>query len=312
MIDVSVIIVNRNTKDLLVSAIKSVASSTVSKEIIVVDNASEDGSAEMVKKHFCDVILLQNASNEKFAKPNNDAVRIAKGRYYFLLNSDAQLCEKALDKLVKFMDQNPEIAIAGPQLLNPDGTIQPSCRGFITLWSHFCDMFVLDRLFPHSKLFASSLMTYFDHKNTKEVDHIMAAAVIIRPEVVKKIGLFDEKLSLHYNDLDFSLRVKKNGWKIVFYPEAKVIHHMGETTRKHNLKLELFDEMFSNLFYFVRKNYGPLNVLFFKILIILGFIPRTFYWYCRKLFADNQKVSEMSRFSIKSIRAASTLWKLNY
>ena len=153
---------------------------------------------------------------------------------------------------------------------------------------------------------------YFDHKNIKEVDHIMAAAVIIRPEVVKKIGLFDEKLSLHYNDLDFSLRVKKNGWKIVFYPEAKVIHYMSETTRKHNLKLELFDEMYSNLFYFVRKNYGPLNVLFFKILIMLGFIPRTFYWHCRKLFADNQKVSEMSRFSIKSIRAASTLWKLNY
>ena len=148
MIDVSVIIVNRNTKELLRSALESLSGCDMPVEAIVVDNASTDGSMEMLKSEFPSVKIIRNLRNEGFAKPNNDAVRVAAGRYFFLLNSDARLCGNALEKLVRFMDQHPETAVCGPQLLNPDGTIQPSCRGFITLWSHLCDMLILDRNLP--------------------------------------------------------------------------------------------------------------------------------------------------------------------
>ncbi len=310
MIDISVIIINRNTRELLRAALRSVCESPVSTEVIVVDNASTDGSAEMMRKEFPAVRLIVNENNEGFAKPNNDAVRIAGGRYYFLLNSDARVCDKALERLVKFMDQNPAVGVCGPQLLNPDGTIQPSCRGFITLWTHFCDMLILDRIFPRSRIFASSVMTYFDHQMQREVDHIMAAAIVVRPEAVRNIGLFDERLSIHYNDIDFSHRMKEHGWKTVFYPEAQVVHHLGETTRRHNVRFELFDELYSNFFYYVRKHYGAATLLFFKLLMVIGFTPRVIYWFSRRLFSGNEKVREMAQFSLKSLLLGLTVWKL--
>ena len=152
-------------------------------------------------------------------------------------------------------------------------------------------------------------MTYFDHKTEREVDHIMAAAVIVRPEAVKRIGLFDEELSIHYNDVDFSRRVKKHGWKTIYYPEAQVVHYLGETTRRHNVKFELFKELYANLFYYVRKNYGLLSVVLFKLLIVVGFAPRTIFWYGCRLFSDKDYIREMSVFSLKSLLLGLTFWR---
>ncbi len=310
MVEVSVIIVNLNTQALLKDCLRSVSQSSVSKEIIVVDNGSTDGSVSMVKEEFPFVRILCNTSNEGFAKPNNEAMKLARGRYYFLMNSDAQLLPNSLERLVSFADDHVDVGLCGPQLLNPDGTIQPSCRGFVSLWTHFCDMFILDRLFPNSHLFAKSEMTFFDHRSTRQVDHVMAAAVLVRSEVVKSVGMFDEELSLYYNDMDWSWRIKSAGWKILFHPAAQVGHRGGSTTQILNRSFELFDEQYKNFFYYLRKHYSQAAVALAKFLIVIGFFFRLAYWSSRSLLDSSADTAYMRRFCLKSFAVGLPLWRV--
>jgi N-acetylglucosaminyl-diphospho-decaprenol L-rhamnosyltransferase len=309
MIDVSVIIVNLNTRDLLRECLQSVFQSTLSKEVIVVDNASTDGSAGMVEREFPGARLIRNSRNERFAKPNNDAMRIAKGRYVFLLNSDASLRPLALERLVAYMDGHAFVGLCGPQLLFPDGSIQPSCRGSVSLWSHFCDMFLLDRIFPRSRVFAASEMTFFDHTLERKVDHLMAAAVLVRAEVVKSVGMLDEHLSIYYNDLDWSHRIRKAGWKIVFYPEAQVVHHLGRTARPLISDLAMFREQYENILYYFEKHYGVTGAFLYKVLLFVGFVPRFLYWQGRLLFDRSAGAKAQAEFSARTLRFALPFWK---
>lgn len=310
MVDVSVIIINYNTRELLREALRSVVNCTIPKEIIVIDNASNDGSAEMVRKEFPEVKLFVNTTNERFAKPNNMAMEIAKGRYYFLLNSDATISSDTLDVLLKYMEIHSDVGVCAPQLIYPDGSIQPSCRGFITLWTHFCDMLILDRIFPKSKIFAKSEMTYFDHRSVREVDHVMAAAILVRREAIMSSGMFDENLSINYNDLDLSYRIRKKGWKIVFYPEAQVIHHHSKTTNMMNTQFELFQELYSNVFYYFKKHYGKYSVVLYKMFMTVGFSMRTIFWFFRSSFYASDSAKYMLIFSWKSLLLALKIWKI--
>lgn len=301
MIDVSVIVVNMNTRDLLRECLHSVRQCTVPKEVIIVDNASIDGSPEMVEREFPEVKLIRNAANERFAKPNNDAMKIAQGQCLFLLNSDASLKPLALEKLMVYMDEHRDVGMCGPQLLYPDGRIQPSCRGFVSLWTHFCDMLVLDRLFPQSHFFAGSEMTFFDHATEREVDHVMAAAVLVRREVTQSVGMFDERFSIYYNDLDLSYRIKKAGWKIVFFPSAQVVHHLGGTVRPMIKEERIFREQHENIVYYYQKHFGSLAVVFYKVLLVVGFVPRTIYWSVRSLFDRSESSQARLQFSFRSL-----------
>ncbi|MDP2209680.1 MAG: glycosyltransferase family 2 protein [Bacteroidota bacterium] len=311
VIDVSVIIINYNTRELLRESLRSVVNCTLTKEIIVVDNASTDGSVDMVREEFPEVKLLVNTKNERFAKPNNMAMKIAKGRYYFLLNSDATISPDTLDLLIKYMEIHSDVGVCAPQLIYPDGSIQPSCRGFITLWTHFCDMLILDRIFPKSKIFAKSEMTYFDHRTIKNVDHVMAAAILIRREAIIDVGLFDENLSINYNDLDLSYRIRQKGWEIVFYPEAQVIHHHSKTTKMMNSQFELFLELYSNVFYYFKKNFGKWSVVYYKLLMLVGFIPRTVYWLIRSIITPTQEVKYVLQFCFRSVKIAASFWRID-
>jgi len=302
--DVSVIIVNLNTRDLLGESIRSVIDTKVSIEIIVTDNGSTDGSLEMVQNEFPIVKLIKNKLNEKFAKPNNDAMRIASGKYYLLLNSDASLGPGALQELFNYMEHNPRTGIVGPQLLNPDGSIQPSCRGFISPWTHLCDMLCLDRLFHFSRFFASAEMTFFDHKSEQVVDHVMAAVVLVRAEAVRKVGMFDERLSIYYNDLDLSRRMKDSGWNVVFNPRAQAVHHSGKTAAPLIRSREFFEEQYQNVFYYFRKHYGPVGVYFYKLLMIAGFFPRTVLLYVGSLFDRSEENRRRRDFAARSLLAA--------
>lgn len=304
MIDVSIIIVNYNTRALLKESLESIRPLNLRHETIVVDNASTDDSAEMVAQEFPEVLLIKNATNERFAKPNNDAMKLANGRYIFLLNSDASLKSNALERLAGYLDRQPEVGMCGPQLLYPDGTIQPSCRGFVSLWTHFCDMTALDRLFPNSRLFASSELTFFDHKSEREVDHLMAAAIMVRAEVIKSVGMFDERLSIYYNDLDWSRRIKDAGWKIVFYPGAQVVHHLGWTARPLIRNKEIFREQYGNILYYYKKHFGGWAVLLYKIMLLLGFLPRVAFWSVRRLVDGSEDVRAKLQFAVRSLGIA--------
>ncbi len=230
MTDVSVSIVNYNAKDYLDRCLTSLYKSINSHsfDVIVIDNASYDGSSDLVKLKFPTVKLIINASNIGFIKANNIGVQNSKGRYVLCLNNDTEVLGDAIDKLIDFMDSNPDAGAAGPKLLNSDGTLQLQCRrGFPTLSNSLFYFSGLNRLFPKSELFGRYLLTYLDDKAASKVDSLCGAAMIVRREVIDKVGLMDESYYMYGDDIDWCFRIKKNGWKVYYLPDAEIVHYGG-------------------------------------------------------------------------------------
>lgn len=302
MIDVSVIVVNLNTRELLRQCLASVVSTTsLTLEVIVIDNASSDGSADMVRTEFPDVRLIENKTNEGFARPNNAGMKESRGRYIFLLNSDAALKAEALTRLVAFMDATPDAAACGPRLLYPDGRLQRSVKGFPTLWTHACDMLGLDRLLPNSRLFGKGEMAFFDYDVCTEVDHVMAAAFLVRRKALDVVGLLDEQFRIYYNDMDWCYRMRSAGHKIYYVPTAEVFHHLGSTLGVVNRDFSFFWELHDNTALFHLKHYGRGAVMVYKVMLIVGFIPRACVWSLRLLFAPSPHTQMMCRYSWKTV-----------
>jgi GT2 family glycosyltransferase len=233
----SVVIVNWNTKDLLRKCLKSVYFETPNLEfacpvgakqlygeIFVVDNASNDGSVEMIKKEFPEVRLIANKNNLGFAKACNQAIKKSGGKYVLLLNPDTKILGHAIEKSVKFMESRSDIGILGSQLLNPDGTIQPSCRTFPTLLSQVIILLKLHNLFPNISPIRKYYMLDFSHNEKREADQVMGAFFLIQKKVIDKIGLLDNKYWIWFEEVDFCKRAKLAGFKTYFWPEAQIIH----------------------------------------------------------------------------------------
>lgn len=234
MIDLSIIIVNYNTKSLLKRCLQSIdnSKSKLNLEVLVVDNASYDGSCQLVKDEFPQVKLIENKTNLKFGRANNEGVRFSRGEYILVLNPDTVISENALDKMVVFMKNNTDAGILGPKLLNPDGTLQFSCRKFFTLRAIFVRRTFFGRIFPNSKSLREYLMSDWDHNDVREVDWLMGACLLVRRNVLDVAGLFDEKYILYFEDVDLCYRVKKAGYKVYYYPEAIISHSYQRESEK--------------------------------------------------------------------------------
>lgn len=232
--DLSIIIVNWKVKDLLEKCLRSIFEQTkdISFEVFVVDNNSGDGSVEMVRSRFPQVDLTASAENLGFAKGNNLAIKKSRGRYVLLLNPDTEILKNALEKMIHFMDSHRECGIAGCKLLNPDLTLQLSVRAFPDLASQIFILLKLHHLFPHAKSMSKYLVQDFDYEKTQEVDQVMGAFMIIRREVLEKIGLLDENFWIWFEEVDFCKRAKLAGLKIFYTPEAKIIHHFGQSFKQ--------------------------------------------------------------------------------
>ncbi len=232
--DLSIIIVNWKVKDLLEKCLQSIFEQTknISFEVFVVDNNSGDGSVEMVREKFPQVDLTASQENLGFAKGNNLAIKKSRGRYILLLNPDTEILENALEKMVRFMDANQDCGIAGCKLLNPDLSLQPSVRAFPDLASQIFILLKLHHLFPYSKTMYKYLVQNFDYGKTQEVDQVMGAFMMIRREVAEKIGLLDENFWIWFEEVDFCKRAKIAGFKILYTPEAKIIHHFGQSFKQ--------------------------------------------------------------------------------
>jgi GT2 family glycosyltransferase len=229
MPDISVVIVNFNSKKVLEECIASLkASSNIPFEVIVVDNASTDGSAEMVRSRSPQVKLIVNSSNLGFIKANNLGIKASKGARVMCLNNDTVVKAGAIEKLSAFMDAHPEAGAVGPKLLNSDGSIQYQCRrGFPTAANSLFYFTGLSRLFPKSKTFSGYLMTYLDDKSVTEVDSLCGAAMLVRREAIDKVGVMDEDYYMYGDDIDWCFRMQKAGWKIFYLPEAEIVHYGG-------------------------------------------------------------------------------------
>ncbi len=228
----SIVIVSWNVKALLEKCLVSVFNppSGGDFEVFVIDNASTDGSAEMVREKFPDVKLIANQKNRGFAVANNQAIKQAQGDFILLLNPDTEILDKTLAKMVEFMKTHSDCGIAGCQILNPDKTIQPSVRRLPDWFSSFLILLKLS----HLKFFKPKyLLPDFDYSKSQAVEQVMGAFFMIRKEVIEKIGLLDEGYELWFEEVDFCRRLlKKTNYKIYYTPTAQIIHHGGQSFKQ--------------------------------------------------------------------------------
>jgi N-acetylglucosaminyl-diphospho-decaprenol L-rhamnosyltransferase len=257
--DVTLIIVSYNTAHLLEPLFEAIDASRASLrlQIIVVDNASRDNSVEILRTKFPDVELIESASNVGFGRANNLAVSKARGRYILLLNTDAFISPDTLVKTIGYMDQNPDCGVLGVKLVGRDGWQQPSCRYFPTPWNRFLASTALKRFFPGTRLVDEMS---WDHGAVRECDWVPGCYYLTRRSIVDRIGLFDPRFFLYCEEIDHCQRVKRAGWRVIYYPFTSIVHLGGESAKsdstitgagRQNLKLKIESE----LLYF-RKNLG--------------------------------------------------------
>ncbi|MCX7624969.1 MAG: glycosyltransferase family 2 protein [Candidatus Sumerlaeaceae bacterium] len=253
----SVIIVNLNTRQLLHACLRSLQAALTSDdvEVIVVDNGSADDSCAMVANEFPQVHLIALRENRGFAVANNLGMRAARGRYFLVLNSDTEIIGDALNKICDFMDAHPEVGALGPKLLNTDGTLQYSCRRFPSFRTALFHRYsLMTRLFPRNRFSSEYLMTDVGHDRTMDVDWVSGAALVVRREIFESLGGFDEGFFMYAEDVDWCYRIKQAGWRVVYLPEAQILHHIGQSTRLVPYAMTL--QRHRSMWRFYRKHYS--------------------------------------------------------
>ena len=282
MIDVSVIIVNYNVKDLLVNCVTSILSSSgdLNIELIVVDNNSFDGSVEQLKYKFPDnnaVKIIESRVNLGFGKANNLGVKSARGKYLLLLNPDTVVQEDTIEKTIKFYEENPKAGAVSCKLVLPNGKLDLACRrSFPKPSVAIYRILGLSKLFPRSKTFAGYNLTYLDENQTYEVEAICGAFMMIRKDIYEEVGGFDEDYFMYGEDLDLCFRIKKAGYKVFYYSGTSTIHFKGESTRKSSISY--VSNFYGAMKIFVQKNLKKKSVLL-NILLRLFIIYRAFISY---------------------------------
>jgi len=234
IVDLSIIIVSYNTREFLKNCLSSILSSIdgkLSYEIIVVDNASSDGSPSEIsnlKSQISNLRTIQNQKNIGFSRANNIGIKQAKGRYLLFLNPDTIVYPNTLQTMVDFMDQHKDAGAATCKVVMPNGEIDDaSHRGFPTPWNAFCYFSGLSKLFPKSKLFSGYTLTFMDLSITHEIDSAAGSFMLVRREAGKSVGWWDEDYFFYGEDLDFCYNLKSEGWKIYYAPTVSILHYKG-------------------------------------------------------------------------------------
>lgn len=259
--DVSIVIVNFNSANYLIECIKSVKQQTsVSYEIIVVDNASTDDSVEVIRKNCKGITLIENKVNSGFASANNQGFDQARGRYLFMLNPDTIVLEKAIDQLVHYMDMNRDVGISAPKNVNIDGRNQANCDYFPSILNDILEYLNLNRRFPNIGFFSRGRLLNWGYHEFREVEKVMGCSLMIRIELYKAVGGLDNRFFLYFEETDLCYRVRKTKHKIMYHPVARIIHFGGESTKTEKKKKLVaktnMKYFFDSKYYFYKKNYG--------------------------------------------------------
>ncbi len=248
MSEVSAIVVSYNAAPWIERSLESLRGTGA--EVIVVDNGSTDGTLELVRERFPEARVIEQ-ENRGFGAGNNAGMRAASGRYFLLLNPDAWLADGALDAMVAFADEHPEAAVVGPRLLNPDGSLQRSVRGYPTPWRLATEYFFLRKLAPRSEALNALFGAGFDHRSVRDADYLFGACMLVRRDAVDSIGVFDEDFFLMSEEVDWCYRFHQAGWKVLFYPEAEAYHVVGAS-----LNPARFKDVVRGHLQFLRKHRG--------------------------------------------------------
>jgi hypothetical protein len=269
-VDLSVIVVSYNVEGLLRRCLESIyrdlAPSALEFELLVVDNASTDGSGEMVRACFPQARLLQNQTNRGFAAAVNQALALGQGRFFLLLNPDTEVLDQAPTKLLAFLQANPQAGMVSGQLLNPDGSFQHGVFRFPTLWMSFFDFFPLNHRLLNSRLNGRYAL---GQQEPFEIDHPLGACMMVRREAVESVGPLDEGFYIYCEEIDWCMRLRKGGWRIYCQPQARIVHYGGQSTRQaapamfvelHRSRMRLFQKHYSPLFLWAHRRIVRLGV----------------------------------------------------
>jgi N-acetylglucosaminyl-diphospho-decaprenol L-rhamnosyltransferase len=266
--DVTVVVVTWNALPWLERCLESVSG----QDVIVVDHGSTDGTIQLVRDRFPEVHVVEQG-NKGMGGGNNAGMRIARGRYFFLLNSDAWVVGDALERLVHFADDHPEAAVVGPKLLNTDGTLQRSVRGEPTLWRLATEYLFIRKLAPHTQLLNPLYAGGFAHDRVREVEWLYGPALLVRREAVDAVGAFDEAFFMFSEEVDLLTRFRRAGWKVLFFPEAEVVHVGGAT---HGGRL--YAENLRGHLRWFDKHKGPRQAEQARRLLLLSLRLRALIW----------------------------------
>ncbi|MDW7680798.1 MAG: glycosyltransferase, partial [bacterium] len=254
--EISIVIVNYNVKELLQQAITSIiqAGKNFEYEIFVVDNASTDDSAEMVRDKFPAVRLIENEDNLGFAAANNQALKLARGKFILLINPDTIVQENCFSVILDFFRSNPDCGMVGCKILNPDGSLQLACRrSFPTPWVGFTKIIGLSKIFSKTRLFGRYNLTYLDPDMSYEVEAISGSFMFFRQQIIQDVGFLDDSFFMYGEDLDWCYRIREAGWKIYYLPDTQIIHFKGESSKKSDRDLTL--QFYRAMKLFVEKHY---------------------------------------------------------
>ena len=290
MLDLGIVITSYNTCHLLRTCLRSIytGQEAISFEVCVVDNASTDGSAEMVATEYPQVHLIANSENVGYPRANNQGLRAlgfpspTAPRFALLLNPDTELPPGALPDMVAFMDARPDAGVAGPRLVLPDGSLDPACRrSFPTPAVSFYRMVGLSRLFPRSRRFGRYNLTYLDPLQEAEVDSVVGAFMMVRAEAITQVGLMDEQFFMYGEDLDWAYRIKQAGWKVYYNPAVRVLHVKRAASRHSNrAQVEFYRAM--DIFY--RKHYAAQTPCWLHVLIVSAIALRQWWAQARYIW----------------------------
>jgi len=274
-VDVSIIIVSYNTRAVLLDCLDSIYqwASSRAGEIIVIDNASTDGSAEAIAQRFSNVLLLRNAANLGFAKANNQGIQKASGKYLLLLNPDTLFIEDAITSLLAFIEQRPEAGIAGCKILNRDGSLQPSYFLLPNLLSVLWTALFLDRLAPLNQVNGKWILGRQPADSPSRVQRLLGAFLFARREALQQIGGFDEGFFLFSEEEDLCYRVLQQGWAIYYFPQTQIIHLGGQSAPKTDPRAIVYAN--ESKVRFFRKHHGAATQLLFRIIWFVAIIIRT-------------------------------------
>jgi len=297
IIDVSIIIVNWNTRDILRDCLDSIDRQTrnLRYEIIVIDNASADGSVAMIKSAYPQVKLIENQENIGFAAANNQGLSLARGRYLLLLNSDSVVLDNAIDHMVAFADENPAAGLFGCRVLNADHSLQPTCYMYPSLLNLLLSSTYLYKIFPHSGFFNRESIAHWQRDDIREVQAVTGCFMLVRREVIQQVGLMDDRYFMYCEETDWCYRIRQSGWKILFYPHARIIHLGGASSRQ--VKIQMLVQLRLSILAFMKKHYSRLSYGIACLLTIIFFLVRIPGWFLILIFSARRRKEALVRLA---------------
>lgn len=303
---VSVLIANYNGGDLVLRCLESVFrdAGSLDSEVIVVDNASADGSGEAIAARFPQVRLVRNSENVGFARATNQALRMAAGDILILLNNDAYFLSGALPRLLAFMDAHPEIDVVGPRVLNPDGSVQRSCFRFPTLRDVMLESFFLPRPFQRRDLLSRRQVDGLNDEAPTPVDWVLGACMAVRRSTLDAVGFMDERYFMYSEELDWCFTMHKAGKRVYYWPEPTVVHYGQQGQESRRIRPDILARGFESRYAYFEKQYGPGYARWVRLVSVIGMLLRLVAICPATIFGNRAEARRRARAYLAVLRTS--------